>query len=77
MLSGNANELMTVKAHLLTSISISTVFMGAMTYIGNAPNLMIKSIAANYGVKAPSFIGYLAWSIGILIPVFFIISCIL
>lgn len=77
MLSGNANELMTVKAHLLTAISMSTVFMGAMTYIGNAPNLMVKSIAANYGVKAPSFIGYLAWSIGILIPVFFIISYIL
>lgn len=75
MLSGNAAELMTIKANLLSAISISTVFMGAMTYIGNAPNLMVKSIAANYGVKAPSFIGYMVWSIGILIPVFFVISC--
>ena len=77
MLSGNAIELMTVKANLLSAISISTVFMGAITYIGNAPNLMVKSISANYGVKAPSFIGYMVWSIGILIPVFFIISCFL
>ena len=74
MLSGNAVELMTVKADLLAAISISTVFMGAITYIGNAPNLMVKSIAGNYGVKVPSFIGYMVWSIGILIPVFFIIS---
>lgn len=72
--SGNASELMTVKAHLLQAISISTVFMGALTYIGNAPNLMIKSISANYGVKMPSFIGYMGWSFGILIPVFFILS---
>lgn len=75
MLSGNAIELMTVKANLLAAISISTVFMGAMTYIGNAPNLMAKSIAQSYGVNAPSFIAYMAWSIGVLIPIFFVISC--
>lgn len=77
MLSGNAVELMTTKANLLSAISISTVFMGAVTYIGNAPNLMVKSIATNYGVKAPSFIGYMGWSVGILVPIFFVISCLL
>jgi len=72
--SGNAQELMTTHAHLLASFSIATVFMGALTYIGNAPNLMVKSIAHNYGVKVPSFLEYMLWSIGILIPVFIIIS---
>lgn len=72
--SGNAQELMTTHANLLTSFSIATVFMGALTYIGNAPNLMVKSISRNYGVKVPSFLEYMLWSFGILIPVFVIIS---
>lgn len=72
--SGNAAELMTAKSHLLIAISISTVFMGALTYIGNAPNLMIRSIAVNYGVKMPSFLGYIGWSVGILVPIFIILS---
>jgi Na+/H+ antiporter NhaD/arsenite permease-like protein len=72
--SGNAVELMNVKSNILAAISIATVFMGALTYIGNAPNLMVKSISTDYGVKAPSFIGYLLWSFVILIPIFFIIS---
>lgn len=75
--SGNAAELMTDKAALLMSFSISTVFMGALTYIGNAPNLMVRSIAQNYGVKVPSFIGYMCWSVGILFPIFFVISYLL
>lgn len=75
--SGNAVELMTTKAALLTSISISTVFMGALTYIGNAPNLMVRSIAPYYGVKVPSFIGYMLWSVGILFPVLLVISFLL
>ncbi|GHT97349.1 hypothetical protein FACS1894126_1230 [Alphaproteobacteria bacterium] len=74
LVSGNAAELMTAKASILTAISVSTVFMGALTYIGNAPNLMVKSIAEKYNVKAPSFIGYMLWSIGILVPIFFLIS---
>lgn len=77
MLSGNAHELMTVKAQLLTAISISTVFMGAITYIGNAPNLMVRSIAANYGIKAPSFMGYMVWSLAFLVPIFLAISILL
>ncbi len=75
--SGNALELMTTKASLLMSFSISTVFMGALTYIGNAPNLMVRSISESYGVKVPSFLGYMFWSLGILIPIFLIISYLL
>ncbi|MDR3179311.1 MAG: sodium:proton antiporter [Holosporaceae bacterium] len=72
--SGDPQVLMTTKSCILTAISIATVFMGALTYIGNAPNLMVKSIADGYGLKAPSFVGYMVWSISILGPVFFMIS---
>jgi Na+/H+ antiporter NhaD/arsenite permease-like protein len=48
--------------------------MGAMTYIGNAPNFMVKSIAEARGVKMPSFIGYMAWSTVILLPVFTLLT---
>ena len=54
----------------LLAISAGAVFMGANTYIGNAPNFMVRSIADDQGVKMPSFFGYMAWSFGILIPVF-------
>ncbi|MDR3156175.1 MAG: sodium:proton antiporter [Holosporaceae bacterium] len=77
MLSGKAMELMTVKSHLLMAISIATVFMGALTYIGNAPNLMVRSISVYYGVRPPSFMMYMLWSSVILLPVFFVISCLL
>ncbi len=75
--SGNAAELMTTKASILTSFSISTVFMGALTYIGNAPNLMVRSISEHHGIKVPSFLGYMGWSIGILAPIFLVISWLL
>lgn len=52
------------------AISCGAVFMGANTYIGNAPNFMVKSIADENGVRMPSFFGYLLWSFGILVPVF-------
>lgn len=55
---------------LLTAISCGAVFMGAGTYIGNAPNFMVKSIADENGVRMPGFFGYMLWSIGILVPVF-------
>ena len=54
----------------LMAISVGAVFFGAMTYIGNGPNFMVKSIAEADGVKMPSFIGYMRYSAGILIPVF-------
>jgi Na+/H+ antiporter NhaD/arsenite permease-like protein len=55
---------------ILLAISMGAVFMGANTYIGNAPNFMVKSICEENEVAMPSFIGYMAWSIGILIPLF-------
>jgi Na+/H+ antiporter NhaD/arsenite permease-like protein len=54
----------------LMAISCGSVFMGANTYIGNAPNFMVKSIAEQSGIKMPSFFGYMAWSLGILVPLF-------
>ena len=67
---GDPQVLMTELATTLAAISAGSVFMGANTYIGNAPNLMVKSIAEDRGVKMPSFFGYMAWSIGILVPLF-------
>lgn len=60
----------------LAAISAGAVFMGSVTYIGNAPNFMVRSIAENSGVKMPSFFGYMAWSIGILWPIFIITTLI-
>lgn len=60
---GQANLLMTQGAGLLKAISLGAVFMGALTYIGNAPNMIIKEIAQEYGVQMPSFLGYLKYSI--------------
>jgi Na+/H+ antiporter NhaD/arsenite permease-like protein len=54
----------------LTAVSLGAVFMGANTYIGNGPNFMVKTIAESAGVRMPSFFGYMAYSIAILIPVF-------
>lgn len=67
---GDPQALMTTLAPVLAAISAGSVFMGANTYIGNAPNLMVKSIAEDRGVKMPSFFGYMAWSGGILVPLF-------
>ena len=55
---------------ILTGISVGSVAMGANTYIGNAPNFMVKSIAEEAGVKMPSFFGYMLYSGGVLIPLF-------
>jgi Na+/H+ antiporter NhaD/arsenite permease-like protein len=57
-------------AHMLAAISVGAVFMGANTYIGNGPNFMVKAIAEENGVRMPSFFGYMAYSGGILIPLF-------
>lgn len=58
----------------LMAISVAAVFFGAMTYIGNAPNFMVKNIAEQAGVKVPSFLGYIfKFSVPVLLPVFFII----
>ncbi len=71
---GDAQVLMTTMAPTLVAISAGAVFMGANSYIGNAPNLMVKAIAEDRGVKMPSFFGYMAWSFGILVPLFVILT---
>jgi len=60
----------------LLAISCGAVFMGAMTYIGNAPNFMVKSISEENKIKMPSFFGYMGWSILILFPIFILTSLI-
>nr|WP_306805834.1 sodium:proton antiporter [Caballeronia sp. BR00000012568055] len=67
---GDANTLMTTDATTLAAISAGAVFMGANTYIGNAPNFMVKAIAESRGVRMPGFFGYLAWSCIVLLPLF-------
>ena len=62
----------TVPIAMLEAISCGAVFMGANTYIGNAPNFMVKAISDENGVKMPSFFGYMLWSVAFLIPVFVI-----
>lgn len=59
-----------VPESLLVGVSLGAVFMGAMTYIGNGPNFMVKAIAEKSGVGMPSFFGYMAYSLGVLVPLF-------
>jgi Na+/H+ antiporter NhaD/arsenite permease-like protein len=59
---------------ILKSVSLGAVFMGAMTYIGNGPNFMVKAIAEENQVSMPSFLGYVKFSVLILLPVFLLIS---
>ncbi|PUE46162.1 sodium:proton antiporter [Limnohabitans sp. 2KL-1] len=73
---GDPQVLMTTLAPTLAAISAGAVFMGANSYIGNAPNLMVKAIAEDRGVKMPSFFGYMLWSGGILVPLFVVMSLI-
>jgi Na+/H+ antiporter NhaD/arsenite permease-like protein len=67
---GDAQDLMTAQALTLTAISAGAVFMGALTYIGNAPNFMVFSMARRAKVRMPGFFGYMLWSCGILLPLF-------
>ena len=69
---GDPRHLMTEAAPTLAAISAGAVFMGANTYIGNAPNFMVYAIARHRGVKMPGFFGYMAWSGLVLIPTFLI-----
>jgi Na+/H+ antiporter NhaD/arsenite permease-like protein len=71
---GDPTSLMGPMAKTLLAISCGAVFMGANTYIGNAPNFMVKAIAEENGVKMPSFFGYMAWSVAILIPTFILLT---
>jgi len=67
---GLANEVVGVPHAVLAAISVGAVAMGANTYIGNAPNFMVKAIAEEAGVRMPSFLGYMAYSAAVLIPLF-------
>ncbi len=73
---GDAQTLMTTLAPTLAAISAGAVFMGANTYIGNAPNFMVKAIAEERGVRMPSFFGYMAWSGAVLLPLFGLLTLI-
>jgi len=70
----NVEKLMTEWSDTLLAISAGAVFMGAMTYIGNAPNFMVRSIAEERGVPMPSFFGYMIWSIAFLVPLFVVVT---
>ena len=71
---GNPQHLMTDGAVTLAAISAGAVFMGANTYIGNAPNFMVYAIARDAGVKMPGFFGYMLWSGAILLPLFAVVG---
>jgi Na+/H+ antiporter NhaD/arsenite permease-like protein len=73
---GDPQTLMTTHATTLAAISAGAVFMGANSYIGNAPNLMVKAVVEDRGVKMPSFFGYIAWAVCILMPLFIVMSLI-
>jgi Na+/H+ antiporter NhaD/arsenite permease-like protein len=60
----------------LKAISVGSVFMGANSYIGNGPNFMVKAICEENDITMPSFFGYMAWSVGILVPIFIVITLI-
>ena len=72
--SGNATQLMGPLAGTLAAISMGAVYMGALSYIGNAPNLMVYAIAQDSGVRMPSFFGYMAWVSLILLPLFVLLT---
>lgn len=76
MAGGDAGHLMTDLAPVLAAISLGAVFMGAMTYIGNAPNFMVYAIATERGIRMPSFFGYMLWSLAVLLPIFVVLSVI-
>ncbi len=71
---GGADLVAGVSVPFLAAISAGAVFMGANSYIGNAPNFMVKAIAEEAGVRMPSFLGYMGWSSAVLLPVFALIT---
>jgi Na+/H+ antiporter NhaD/arsenite permease-like protein len=71
---GDAQALMTKLAPTLAAISMGAVYMGALTYIGNAPNFMVYAIATERGIRMPSFFGYMLWSVAVLGPVLALVT---
>jgi Na+/H+ antiporter NhaD/arsenite permease-like protein len=74
---GLPREVVGVPHDLLTAISVGAVAMGANTYIGNAPNFMVKAIAEGAGIRMPSFFGYMVYSSAILLPLFVVVTVVL
>jgi len=72
--TGLPQEIIGIPIKYLEAISVGAVFMGALTYIGNGPNFMVKVICEHHKVKMPSFFGYMLWSCGILLPLFVIVT---
>lgn len=73
-LAGADAQALMAQRETLQAVSGGAVFMGAMTYIGNAPNFMIRSIAEDRGIRMPSFFGYMLWSVPILVPLFALLT---
>jgi Na+/H+ antiporter NhaD/arsenite permease-like protein len=74
--ASSAEQMILMFEKTLIAISISCVFFGSITYIGNAPNFMVRNIAKQHHVEVPSFLGFIGWSIAILFPIFFLIQII-
>ena len=74
---GDALELMGPLATTLAAISAGAVFMGANTYIGNAPNFMVKAIAEHRGVRMPNFFAFFGWALLVLTPIYVLITVLL
>jgi Na+/H+ antiporter NhaD/arsenite permease-like protein len=72
--SGDAAALTGSLAQTLLAISCGAVFFGAFTYVGNAPNFMVKAICENAGVRMPSFFGYIGWASLVLLPLFVLVT---
>jgi len=73
---GDPQVLMGPLASTLAAVSAGSVFMGANSYIGNAPNFMVKAIAEERGIRMPSFFGYMAWAVAVLLPLFLLMTLI-
>jgi Na+/H+ antiporter NhaD/arsenite permease-like protein len=71
---GDAKQLMGPLAGTLASISMGAVYMGALTYIGNAPNLIVRAIAEERGIAMPNFFAYMLWASLVLIPLFALLT---
>jgi Na+/H+ antiporter NhaD/arsenite permease-like protein len=71
---GDAHELMGPLAGTLAAISMGAVYMGALTYIGNAPNFMVYAIATERGIRMPSFFRYMMWAAAVLVPLFLLLT---
>jgi Na+/H+ antiporter NhaD/arsenite permease-like protein len=69
MAGGDGQALMHSYPEILRAISVSAVVMGSMTYIGNAPNMLVRTISMQAGVRMPSFVGYMLWSVLVILPI--------